>query len=177
MIDLILILAFVTTVSLLSLVGIAFVGLKEPFLRRILLALVGFSCGALIGGAFIHLLPEALSKAGEPIEAVLNYVVAGIIVFFVTEKFLYWRHCHEALAVIFHEIPPRNRRFRGSSIRRFQQMENACIQFCLCHHRSRWGPCNLLFSLLCTKCGGFPRAIRRWRLHIHSSNRPDAGTA
>jgi zinc and cadmium transporter len=45
-------------------VGIIFVGLKEALLKRILMALVGFASGALIGGAFIHLLPEALEKTG-----------------------------------------------------------------------------------------------------------------
>ena len=43
MADLILILASVTVVSLISLIGIFFIGLKEAFLRRILMALVGFA--------------------------------------------------------------------------------------------------------------------------------------
>jgi len=95
MADLIVILGSVTVVSLISLIGIFFVGLKEAFLRRILMALVGFSCGALIGGAFIHLLPESLEETGQAHQAVFYYAIAGIIVFFIMEKFLYWRHCHE----------------------------------------------------------------------------------
>jgi len=75
--------------------GILFIGLKESFLRRILLALVDFSCGALIGGAFIHLLPESLEETDQAYEAIFYYVIASIIVFFIMEKFLYWRHCHE----------------------------------------------------------------------------------
>jgi len=59
------------------------------------MALVGFSCGALIGGAFIHLLPESLEEMGQAYQAVLYYTIVGIIVFFIMEKFLYWRHCHE----------------------------------------------------------------------------------
>ena len=59
------------------------------------MALVGFSCGALIGGAFIHLLPESLEETGQAHQAVLYYTIVGIIVFFIMEKFLYWRHCHE----------------------------------------------------------------------------------
>jgi zinc and cadmium transporter len=46
----------------------------------------------LIGGAFIHLLPEAVEKSGQ---TVLYYAIAGIMFFFVMEKFLHWRHCHE----------------------------------------------------------------------------------
>ena len=78
--------------SLVAFVGILFIGLKEAFLKRIVMALVGFASGSLIGGAFIHLLPESLEEAGQ---VAFHYVVAGIVFFFVMEKFLYWRHCHE----------------------------------------------------------------------------------
>jgi len=92
MTELIVILASVTVVSLVSLIGILFVGLKESFVGRILMALVGFSSGSLIGAAFIDLLPEALEEAGQ---AVFYYVIVGIVFFFAMEKFLYWRHCHD----------------------------------------------------------------------------------
>jgi zinc and cadmium transporter len=92
MTELVVILASVTVVSLVAFIGILFIGLKEAFLKRILMALIGFASGSLIGGAFIHLLPEALEEAGQ---ATFYYVVVGIIFFFVMEKFLYWRHCHE----------------------------------------------------------------------------------
>jgi len=55
----------VTVVSLLAFVGIVFIDLKEAFLRRILMALIGFASGSLIGGAFIHLLPEAFEETGQ----------------------------------------------------------------------------------------------------------------
>ena len=92
MADLIVILASVTVVSLVAFIGILFIGLKEVFLRRILMALVGFASGSLIGGAFIHLLPESLEGTGH---AIFYYVIVGIVFFFIMEKFLYWRHCHE----------------------------------------------------------------------------------
>jgi zinc and cadmium transporter len=92
MADLAIILSSVTVVSLVAFVGIFFAGLKEAFLKRILMALVGFASGSLIGGAFIHLLPEAMEKTGQ---GIFHYAIAGIIFFFFTEKFLYWRHCHE----------------------------------------------------------------------------------
>lgn len=92
MADLIVILASVTVVSLIAFIGILFIGLKEAFLKRILMALVGFASGSLIGGAFIHLLPESLEKTGQ---ALFYYVIVGIVFFFIMEKFLYWRHCHE----------------------------------------------------------------------------------
>lgn len=86
------ILASVTVVSLVAFIGIIFIGLKEAFLKRILTALVGFASGSLIGGAFIHLLPESLEETGQ---TVFYYVIVGIVFFFIMEKFLYWRHCHE----------------------------------------------------------------------------------
>jgi len=91
MTELVVILASVTVVSLVAFIGILFIGLKEAFLKRILMALIGFASGSLIGGAFIHLLPEALEEASQ---ATFYYVVVGIVFFFVMEKFLYWRHCH-----------------------------------------------------------------------------------
>ena len=92
--DLVAILASVTVVSLISFVGVIFIGLKESLLRRIVMALVGFASGTLLGGAFFDLLPEAVNMINPPI-TIFYFVILGIIVFFCIEKFLYWRHCHE----------------------------------------------------------------------------------
>jgi zinc and cadmium transporter len=90
--ELLAILLSVTTVSLISLTGIIFIGLKEGLLKRILMVLVSFSSGTLLGGAFIHLLPESIEMNET---TTFYYVIIGIVSFFVLEKFLYWRHCHE----------------------------------------------------------------------------------
>jgi len=92
MADLTIILASVTVVSLVAFIGILFVSLKEALLERILMAFVGFASGSLIGAAFLHLLPEALEETSH---SVLQLVVTGIVFFFIMEKFLYWRHCHD----------------------------------------------------------------------------------
>jgi len=91
MTDLAMILASVTVVSLVSFIGIIFVGLKEGIMGRILMALVGFASGSLIGAVFFNLIPEAVETG----EAIWFYIVAGIVFFFIMEKFLYWRHCHD----------------------------------------------------------------------------------
>lgn len=80
-------------VSLLSLAGIFTLALKEQTLKRILILLVGFSAGALAGGAFLHLLPEALEELQAG--AVFRYALAGFALFFLMERILHWRHCHE----------------------------------------------------------------------------------
>lgn len=83
-------------ISSFSLIGAITLTIKKEALERILLILVAFSAGALIGDAFIHLLPEAIEKNGGE----LNYQIAisifiGIILFYVLERFLRWRHCHD----------------------------------------------------------------------------------
>jgi len=90
-----LILSLIATiiVSLISLVGIFSLWIKHKVLDKILLLLVGFSAGALMGGAFFHLIPEAIKKSG--IEFVSIMVVAGFSLFFLIERILHWRHCHE----------------------------------------------------------------------------------
>ncbi len=92
--QLVAILASVFAVSLISFVGVMFIGLKEKVLKQILMLLIGFSSGTLIGSAFLDLLPEAL-EANLGVFATFSCVIVGIVVFFAMEKFLYWRHCHE----------------------------------------------------------------------------------
>lgn len=79
-------------VSLISLVGVLTLAIKERQLKKILLFLVSFSAGALLGGAFIHLIPEAFEKLSHITASF--YVLVGILIFFVLEKFIHWRHCH-----------------------------------------------------------------------------------
>jgi zinc and cadmium transporter len=85
----------VILVSLVSLVGIFTLSLRKDALRRITLFLVSFAAGGLFGDAFIHLLPESFEKL-QNTTATSLYVILGIVVFFVLEKFIRWRHCHTA---------------------------------------------------------------------------------
>jgi zinc and cadmium transporter len=83
----------VLVVSAISLVGIVFISMKEERLKKILLYMVSFAAGALLGGAFLHLLPDAVEETGFTAFVSL-YVLLGIVLFFVVEKFIKWRHCH-----------------------------------------------------------------------------------
>lgn len=80
-------------VSLISLVGILSFFLKNDRAEKTLLVLVGFSAGTLIGGALLHLLPEALEKLDK--ENVFILVIIGFILFFILERYIHWRHCHK----------------------------------------------------------------------------------
>lgn len=80
-------------VSIISFVGVFTLSLKEKLLNKITLLLVSFSAGTLIGGAFLHLIPEALEQGS--INNIFLYVILGFVAFYVLEKILHWRHCHK----------------------------------------------------------------------------------
>ncbi|HUQ26836.1 MAG TPA: ZIP family metal transporter [Burkholderiales bacterium] len=54
--------------------------------------LVSYAIGALLGAAFLGVIPEAFAK-GPPQQAAVA-ILGGIFCFFVLEKLLLWRHCH-----------------------------------------------------------------------------------
>ncbi len=83
-------------VSLIAFVGILTLSLRERLLKRMVLLLVALSAGALMGGAFFHLIPESVAVcAVEELDMLFAYVIAGFSIFFLLEKILYWRHCHD----------------------------------------------------------------------------------
>lgn len=84
------ILGATVVVSLISLIGVITLGISKHRLQGFIFALVAFATGGLVGGALFHLLPESLTLGF----AAFYYVALGILVFFILEKFLYWRHCH-----------------------------------------------------------------------------------
>jgi len=83
----------ITIVSLISFVGIFAIILRAEKLKKIILFLVSLSAGTLLGGAMLHLLPEAIEEQGSNFSVWL-LVLAGIILFFTLEKIISWRHCH-----------------------------------------------------------------------------------
>jgi zinc and cadmium transporter len=88
-------------VSLIAFVGILTFFLRQELLNKALLVLVALSAGGLIGGAFLHLMPEAVEEAGANLNIFL-YLLLGFCLFFVLEQFLRWRHEHGTV----HKIQP-----------------------------------------------------------------------
>jgi len=64
-------------------------------IRKILLpCLISYATGTLLGAAFLGMIPAGLEQA--PANPVLATVLAGMVLFFVLEKLVIWRHCHQA---------------------------------------------------------------------------------
>ena len=82
----------VILVSLISLIGILALLLHKDT-KKITFLLVSFAVGGLFGDAFIHLIPESFEEMSNSLAAPL-WVLLGMMIFFVLEKFLRWRHCH-----------------------------------------------------------------------------------
>jgi zinc and cadmium transporter len=63
-------------------------------IRKILVPnLISYATGTLLGAAFLGLIPAGLSKA--PAIPVTSTILAGMVLFFVLEKLVLWRHSHE----------------------------------------------------------------------------------
>jgi zinc and cadmium transporter len=68
--------------------------IRDDNRHRLVSWLISFAVGTLLGAALLKLLPEALAQVPAP--GVLVSLLCGILTFFVLEKLVLWRHCHEA---------------------------------------------------------------------------------
>lgn len=95
----------VAIVSAISLVGLLTLSLNAPRIRELATLFVSFAVGALLGDAFIHILPEAFERShGQTLMPSLMILV-GMLIFFIAEKLL--RHRHGVLHAHHHgEEPP-----------------------------------------------------------------------
>ena len=91
---LILIIISTSFIALISFIGALALSFKEEILKKIVLFLVALSAGAMIGGAFFHLLPESISEMGLN-SNVFIFVIMGFSFFFLLEQFIPWHHCHK----------------------------------------------------------------------------------
>jgi zinc and cadmium transporter len=83
--------------SMLALSGSLTLLLPERLFDRVVPPLVALAAGTLIGGALLHMLPEAVSSMGNDLQLYV-WLVAGFVGFFVLEQFLHWHHCHRAVS-------------------------------------------------------------------------------
>lgn len=72
-----------------------FLLIPDSWRSRALPAMVSFAVGALLGAAFLALLPHALeTSAGGDLHVMTGVVLLGLLGFFLLEKLVLWRHCH-----------------------------------------------------------------------------------
>ena len=81
----------VLIVSLISLVGVFTLSIKEQVLRKYIFIFISLAVGSLLGDAFIHIIPETFKDSSNTIVSGL-LIIFGIIIFFALEKFLHWHH-------------------------------------------------------------------------------------
>lgn len=84
----------VLIVSLISLMGVFALSIDQKKLYKVLIYLVSFSAGTLMGDAFLHLIPEAFENSQNTMKISFS-ILGGILIFFLIEKIIRWRHCHE----------------------------------------------------------------------------------
>lgn len=94
----------VLAVSAIPLLGLLVAGRRFAGMERHLMLLVSFAVGALLGGAVIHLIPEAYESLG-PGPALTGGLLLGFLGFFVLEKFL-WHHAHHHDPEVRPSLPP-----------------------------------------------------------------------
>jgi zinc and cadmium transporter len=66
---------------------------RDEMRHRVVPWLVSYAVGTLLGAALLGLVPEALTSL--PPTPVFATLLAGILTFFILEKLVLWRHCHD----------------------------------------------------------------------------------
>jgi len=79
--------------SFFALLGVFSLAWRKKSGEKILLFFISLSAGTLMGGAFLHLMPEGV-KSLSP-EKFFIMVLLSFVLFYFIEKILHWRHCHE----------------------------------------------------------------------------------
>jgi zinc and cadmium transporter len=74
-------------------------------IRKVLVpCLISYATGTLLGAAFLGMIPAALKQASAP--PVMATVLAGMVLFFVLEKLVLWRHCHDSACEVHGRAGP-----------------------------------------------------------------------
>lgn len=89
-------------VSSVSLVGVLSLLFNENVVDKIVFMLISFAAGSLIGVSFLHIIPEIIGRIDN--SRLFYYVVAGFTIFFMLEKYFYWRHCHKGEKCELHPV-------------------------------------------------------------------------
>lgn len=89
----------ILVVSIISLLGVLLLPSREDTVGKYIFGFISLAVGALLGDAFIHLIPEALEESSSAVASSV-LVIVGILAFFILEKFLHWHHHGEDAEVV-----------------------------------------------------------------------------
>jgi len=74
----------------------------EKIQKVLIPCLIAYATGTLLAAAFLGMIPHALEH--EPSKQILGTVLIGIVIFFLLEKLIIWRHCHDEMCEV-HRTP------------------------------------------------------------------------
>jgi zinc and cadmium transporter len=103
--------------ALSALAASVFLMTPQTIRARVLPHLVSFATGALLGAALLGLLPHAIEAAGAAnTHRIGMTLLAGLLVFFVLEKLVLWRHCHQDVCEGHHHAHDERRAAASASL-------------------------------------------------------------
>lgn len=108
-------LASVLIISLLSLIGLSVIALNERLLHRCIPAMMSLAVGAMLGDAFLHLLPELYNRPHSDAGNALG-ILAGLFLFYLLELAVRRHHtsrhppAHDAELNTAHNLPASDHR-------------------------------------------------------------------
>ncbi len=73
----------------------SFIQLGKAHQEKLIPCLVAYATGTLLAAAFLGMIPTAIIRSGYNLNLVLPMILVGIMFFFILEKLIIWRHCHQ----------------------------------------------------------------------------------
>lgn len=72
-----------------------FLSVGSKYQEKLVSHLVSFATGTLLAAASLGMIPTAISNSGNQVQLIMSFFLGGILFFFILEKLVIWRHCHE----------------------------------------------------------------------------------
>ncbi|MBD3238389.1 MAG: ZIP family metal transporter [Candidatus Moranbacteria bacterium] len=85
-------------ISLIALLIILIIIKVKKNTKQISIYLVALSAGTFLGGAFLHLLPEAAEKL--ELDLIYPVLLIAFSCYYILEKLIHWRHCHKKACAV-----------------------------------------------------------------------------
>jgi len=76
-----------------AIAGASILMLLGSKVKKVIPYILSYAIGTLLGAAFLGMLPKAMNMLSPALA--LRYVLIGLLFFFLLEKIVIWRHCHD----------------------------------------------------------------------------------